>query len=143
MPSGSFLRIINSTVSNSYPEQITTSFENTSATKYLDTKWRNMEESSSNRATKHQTTQTSLKGGTKTAKTFKKSTSEDIIQTVYLTPENADSVLQTLTLPSMRKLKRRRKPFTITVEGIVGCGKSTLLSAFKVLIIQGYYLIVQ
>ena len=49
-----------------------------------------------------------------------------------MTTQNADSVLQTLTLPSMQDLKRRRKPFSFTVEGIVGSGKSTLLSAFKV-----------
>jgi len=50
----------------------------------------------------------------------------------YITPENIDSVIEQMTMPSYRELKRRKRPFTIFVEGIVGTGKSTFLEPFKV-----------
>ena len=57
---------------------------------------------------------------------------EDPLSPIYITPENIDDVLKTLSFPSMHTLKERKKPFSFNVEGIVGTGKSTLLSAFKV-----------
>ena len=57
---------------------------------------------------------------------------ETPLDPIYITPENVDEVLATLTLPSMETLRQRKKPFSFTVEGIVGTGKTTLLSAFKV-----------
>ena len=59
---------------------------------------------------------------------------EDPLAPIYITPENIDDVLNSLSFPSMHTLKERKKPFSFNVEGIVGTGKSTLLSAFKVLI---------
>ena len=57
---------------------------------------------------------------------------EDPLAPIYITPDNIDEVLQSLSLPSMHTLKERKKPFSIEVEGIVGTGKTTLLTAFKV-----------
>ena len=57
---------------------------------------------------------------------------EDPLSPIYITPENIDDVLKSLSFPSMQTLKERKKPFSFNVEGIVGTGKSTLLSAFKV-----------
>lgn len=37
-----------------------------------------------------------------------------------------------LKFPNLRDFKRRRKPFTVNVEGIVGTGKSTFLRYFRV-----------
>ena len=37
-----------------------------------------------------------------------------------------------LKFPEMREFRRRRKPYTINVEGIVGTGKSTFLEFFEV-----------
>ena len=59
---------------------------------------------------------------------------EDPLSPIYITPENIDDVLKSLSFPSMHTLKERKKPFSFNVEGIVGTGKSTLLSAFKVII---------
>jgi len=56
---------------------------------------------------------------------------EDPLSPIYITPENIDDVLKSLSFPSMHTLKERKKPFSFNVEGIVGTGKSTLLSAFK------------
>ena len=51
---------------------------------------------------------------------------------VYITPDNIDQVIEQFTVPSHRELKRRKRPFTIFVEGIVGTGKSTFLEPFTV-----------
>ena len=53
-------------------------------------------------------------------------------EVIYITPDNVDSVIQTLRLPSYRELRKRKRPFTIFVEGIVGTGKSTFLEPFQV-----------
>ena len=37
-----------------------------------------------------------------------------------------------LKFPNLRDFQRRRKPFTVNVEGIVGTGKSTFLRYFRV-----------
>jgi len=50
---------------------------------------------------------------------------------VYLTPNNAEEIIEEIKIPSWRHMKDRKRPFTIFVEGIVGTGKSTLLDAFK------------
>lgn len=52
-------------------------------------------------------------------------------EVIYITPDNVDSVIQTLRLPSYRELRKRKRPFTIFVEGIVGTGKSTFLEPFQ------------
>ena len=57
---------------------------------------------------------------------------QDPLTPIYITPENVESVLESLSLPSMQTLKERKKPFSFFVEGIVGTGKTTLLTAFKV-----------
>merc|ERR1712168_222683 len=50
---------------------------------------------------------------------------------VYLTPENAERIINSIEIPSWKELRNRKKPFTIFVEGIVGTGKSTFLKAFE------------
>ena len=133
LPYGNFLEIINNTGFISFPQQITTSFQNTSTTQYPEVKWWTLDEISYNTSKTNQTNRVSHTNETGPLKSVTYPNPEDLVDTIYLTPENVDSVLQSLTLPSMKYLKRRRKPFSFTVEGIVGSGKSTLLSAFKVI----------
>ena len=50
---------------------------------------------------------------------------------IYITPENADEIINRLSFSSMQELRLRKKPFTFVVEGIVGAGKTTMLSTFQ------------
>ena len=50
---------------------------------------------------------------------------------IYITPENADRIIDQIRIPTWREMRNRRKPFTIFAEGIVGTGKSTFLKAFE------------
>ena len=36
---------------------------------------------------------------------------------VYLTPENAERIINSIEIPSWKELRNRKKPFTIFVEG--------------------------
>ena len=135
LPYGNFLEIIKNSNFISFPQQITTSFQNISTTEYPGVKWWTLDDTfiSYNISETNQTNLDSHTNETGNVNSVTYPNPEDLIDTIYLTPENVDSVLQTLTLPSMKNLKRRRKPFSFTVEGIVGSGKSTLLSTFKVM----------
>ena len=53
-----------------------------------------------------------------------------IKDSLYITPENVDEVINASFLSSMQTLKLSKKPFSFVVEGIVGAGKTTMLSAF-------------
>ena len=134
LPYGNFLEIIKNSNFIRLPQQITTSFQNVSTTEYPGVKWWTLDEISYNTSETNQTNLNSHTNETGNTNSTTHPNPEDLIDTIYLTPENVDSVLQTLTLPSMKNLKRRRKPFSFTVEGIVGSGKSTLLSTFKVML---------
>ena len=133
LPYGHFLEIIKNSGIISFSQQITTSFQNISTTEYPGVKWWTFDEISYNTSATNQTNLNTHTNETGNVNSVTYPNSEDLIDTIYLTPDNVDSVLQTLTLPSMKSLKRRRKPFSFTVEGIVGSGKSTLLSTFKVI----------
>lgn len=50
---------------------------------------------------------------------------------IYITPQNADKVIDSMQFPSWIELKKRQRPFTFFVEGIVGTGKSTMLKPFQ------------
>ena len=69
---------------------------------------------------------------TETHEIVRRSFREDRPEVIYITPENVDSVIQNLRLPSYRELRKRKRPFTLFVEGIVGTGKSTFLEPFQV-----------
>ena len=114
-------------------EQITTPTPNITSTQFPKAQWWDFDELRLGKPKTTKTYENKIKKGRKALTSVKCIDTDDFICPIYLTPENADSVLQTLTLPSMQTLKRRRKPFSFTVEGIVGSGKSTLLSAFKVI----------
>ena len=133
---GYFLESINSSYGNNYTsitEQITTSTPNITSTEFPKAQWWDFDELRLGKPKTNKTYENKIKKGRKAVTSVKCIDTNDFICPIYLTPENADTVLQTLTLPSMQTLKRRRKPFSFTVEGIVGSGKSTLLSAFKVI----------
>ena len=133
---GYFLESINSSYGNNYTsitEQITTSTPNITSTEFPKAQWWDFDELRLGKPKTNKTYENKIKKGRKALTSVKCIDTNDFICPIYLTPENADTVLQTLTLPSMQTLKRRRKPFSFTVEGIVGSGKSTLLSAFKVI----------
>lgn len=49
----------------------------------------------------------------------------------FLTLEELEKQWMDLKFPDVRDFKRRRKPYTINVEGIVGTGKSTFLRYFR------------
>ena len=114
-------------------EQITTSIPNITSTQFPKAQWWDFDELRLGKPKTNKTYENKIKKGRKALTPVKCIDTNDFICPIYLTPENADKVLQSLTLPSMQNLKRRRKPFSFTVEGIVGSGKSTLLSAFKVI----------
>ena len=120
-------------------EQMTTSTPNINSTQFPRAQWWDFDELKLGKPKTNKTYENKVKKEGKTLTSVKCIGTNDFICPIYLTPENADTVLQTLTLPSMQTLKRRRKPFSFTVEGIVGSGKSTLLSAFKVIEINLYY----
>ena len=50
----------------------------------------------------------------------------------FLTLEEMERQWEDLKFPNLRDFQRRRKPFTVNVEGIVGTGKSTFLRYFRV-----------
>ena len=50
---------------------------------------------------------------------------------IFITPENADRVISTLTFPEFLDENRGNKPLTIHVEGNIGTGKSTFLNYMK------------
>ena len=60
----------------------------------------------------------------------KNDTDYKINDTLYITPENVDGVINSSFFPSMQTLNSRKQPFSFVVEGIVGAGKTTMLSAF-------------
>lgn len=45
--------------------------------------------------------------------------------------EQIEKQWENLEFPSLKEFRRRKKPFTVNVEGIVGTGKSTFLRFFK------------
>ena len=139
---GYYLESIKSSYDSNYTsikEQITTSIPIITTTQIPNAKWWDFDELRLGKPNTNQTHENAVSDERKAVKSVKCIDTTDFICPIYLTPENADTVLQTLTLPSMQNLKRRRKPFSFTVEGIVGSGKSTLLSAFKVIRINGHY----
>ena len=117
----------------SITEKITTSAPNITITQLPKAKWWDFDELTLGKPDINTTYENKTINERKAVASVKCIDTNDFICPIYLTPENADTVLQSLTLPSMQNLKRRRKPFSFTVEGIVGSGKSTLLSAFKVI----------
>ena len=133
---GYYLESIQSSYDNNntlITEQITTSAPNITITQFPKAQWWNFDELRLGKPKVNKTYGNEIKTVRKAVTSVKCIDTNDFICPIYLTPENADTVLQTLTLPSMQTLKKRRKPFSFTVEGIVGSGKSTLLSAFKVI----------
>ena len=115
-----------------YPGQLTTVLPNTTEREYQEAEWWDFDPIEFHGSQNNSKNQNGYPNQIESTALFNYFSLQEPFNTIYLTPQNADSVLQTLTLPSMQDLKRRRKPFSFTVEGIVGSGKSTLLSAFKV-----------
>ena len=135
LPHAYLLDIIKSTYDadyGGYPVQLTTVPSNTTEKKIQAAEWWDFDEMEYNASQNNPNVQNDYVNGMESNEILSDLNSRDRINPIYLTPQNADSMLRRLTLPSMQDLKRRRKPFSFTVEGIVGSGKSTLLSAFKV-----------
>jgi len=134
LPHAYLLDIIKSTYDadyGGYPVQLTTVPSNTTEKKIQAAEWWDFDEMEYNASQNNPNVQNDYVNGMESNEILSDLNSRDRINPIYLTPQNADSMLRRLTLPSMQDLKRRRKPFSFTVEGIVGSGKSTLLSAFK------------